>query len=549
MANLFQPADSGTMPGGTPQSLASRRRVAEALLKSGFDISPVGHWTQGLARISQALAGGYLAGDADREDRANAASMSGVVQALLGGDTAAPAAGGSTAAPPTGMTRVASPSGAPATVAAPHAGQFGNLLKSLEEAGITIDPSQTGGYANRNIAGTNVPSQHASGRAIDINWRDNPQGRMDPMADMIDFEAGRPVAPGVPEPEVRRIPSYVARQAAQDAGMTWGGDFKNAPGGPDPMHFEVPRGPMPRNPSMVQYAQAGGRAAAPAAPPAGGLNLSPQTRAAIAALARTNPQAALGMILPMITKADQPTEQQRNYAAYVRDEIARGNEAPLSFHNWNLETRRAGATAITNDMRGERAFESEAGKRMATQYTEMVQAGREARNHAAMLGVLAELGPQIGTGLGAQLMQRIGPIAEALGVNVANLGEMQAYQAIANQLAPKMRVAGSGATSDFEMRQYLAALPQLRNTPGGNELITRTNQAIAQSQVAAAEIASRALAGEITHRDAERMLREIPNPLEQFIAARKKTRTPAQPAAPANGAQTRRYNPATGMLE
>src|SRR5687767_839623 len=40
-------------------SRSSRRRLAEALLASGSSTAPVQHWTQGLARVAQALAGSY----------------------------------------------------------------------------------------------------------------------------------------------------------------------------------------------------------------------------------------------------------------------------------------------------------------------------------------------------------------------------------------------------------------------------------------------------------------------------------------------------------
>lgn len=52
-----------------------RRRLAEALLKSGSDTSPVGHWTQGLARVAQALVGGWDMNQADKSDAAGIAAL------------------------------------------------------------------------------------------------------------------------------------------------------------------------------------------------------------------------------------------------------------------------------------------------------------------------------------------------------------------------------------------------------------------------------------------------------------------------------------------
>jgi hypothetical protein len=60
-----------------------------------------------------------------------------------------------------------------------------------------------GCYAYRNIKGTNKLSNHAFGRAIDLN-------------------AGKP------------MPDYIV-QCFKGAGFTWGGDWVNS----DPMHFEL----------------------------------------------------------------------------------------------------------------------------------------------------------------------------------------------------------------------------------------------------------------------------------------------------------------------
>lgn len=111
------------------------------------------------------------------------------------------------------LARIVSPGGAPFTVAAPYEDQFLSLITDLESAGYKIVGDQSGGYNPRNIRGTNTPSQHAFGRAIDVNWHDNAQGTRG------------------------AIPAELARELAAKHGMTWGGDWKR----PDPMHFEIAR--------------------------------------------------------------------------------------------------------------------------------------------------------------------------------------------------------------------------------------------------------------------------------------------------------------------
>lgn len=50
----------------TAQGISTQRQIANALLQQGMDTSPVGHWTQGAARVAQALLGGYKGQQAEQ---------------------------------------------------------------------------------------------------------------------------------------------------------------------------------------------------------------------------------------------------------------------------------------------------------------------------------------------------------------------------------------------------------------------------------------------------------------------------------------------------
>jgi hypothetical protein len=120
------------------------------------------------------------------------------------------------------------------------------FLQDLQLSGVRIDPSQSGGFNPRNIAGTNIPSQHAFGRAFDANWTANP--RRDSALTWQDeyYPSETDIEPSM------RVPPQVAREVASRHGMTWGGDWARA----DPMHFEFGRGgPTPlANRSIVAHA-------------------------------------------------------------------------------------------------------------------------------------------------------------------------------------------------------------------------------------------------------------------------------------------------------
>lgn len=73
----------------TPKSIERKRKMAEAMLQSGTDTSPVGHWTQGAARVAQALVGGYSQRKADQaEAEGQQSARDAMTKALMGGDKA-----------------------------------------------------------------------------------------------------------------------------------------------------------------------------------------------------------------------------------------------------------------------------------------------------------------------------------------------------------------------------------------------------------------------------------------------------------------------------
>ena len=111
--------------------------------------------------------------------------------------------------------------------------------------------------------------------------------------------------------------------------------------------------------------------------------------------------------------------------------------------------------------KGEDSFAKAAGSAQAKRFDELAGEGQKAKQMVADIDTLTELGKSIGTGKGAETLAKIGPWAESIGIPVKGLSEIQAFEAIANRLAPSLRVPGSGAQSDFELKNFLKA-PSLR---------------------------------------------------------------------------------------
>ena len=191
----------------------------------------------------------------------------------------------------------------------------------------------------------------------------------------------------------------------------------------------------------------------------------------------------------------------------------------------------AGGTTI-NMPAGETAFEKESAQAQAKRFDGIIQGGDEASRMMGDIEALKDIGSMIKTGKGAQALAALGPYAEALGIEIAGLGEMQAYEAISARVAPSLRTPGVGASSDFDARQFLKAIPSLANDPVGNQIISNTLEAVSQHKIAAAEIASAAMRGEISRADAERQIRALPNPwaLWKRVSGRYSTTTPTPQA-------------------
>lgn len=108
-------------------------------------------------------------------------------------------------------TTTVSAGGVRVTVRTELAALVRELLTRTKKMGYTMDPASTGGYNCRYIGGTTTPSNHAYGRAVDINWNQNPHS--------YTFRS--------------TIPPAVVKMW-MNAGFYWGGHYTKH----DTMHFE-----------------------------------------------------------------------------------------------------------------------------------------------------------------------------------------------------------------------------------------------------------------------------------------------------------------------
>jgi hypothetical protein len=183
--------------------------------------------------------------------------------------------------------------------------------------------------------------------------------------------------------------------------------------------------------------------------------------------------------------------------------------------------------AVNVNNQAESKFKEKAGELQAKRFDELAGEATGAKQMQSDVAMLRDLGDKIKTGKIAEVKAVIGPYADALGIKVEGLNEIQAFEAVLNRVAPQLRVKGTGAQSDFELRNFLKQMPQIGNTPEGNALIEKTMQGFIQNKLSAAEIASDALNDAIDRKEADKRLRELPDPMAEWREFNKKSKADA----------------------
>ena len=133
-------------------------------------------------------------------------------------------------------------------------------------------------------------------------------------------------------------------------------------------------------------------------------------------------------------------------------------------------------------------------KEMATHIVGQWKEGVTAGDDLNTLTTMRALSARVNTGPEAVAKQFLGK----LGIKTEGIGPIEAYTSMVNRLAPQQRVPGTGATSDFDAKMFLASIPSLMNTPAGNALIMDTMEQLARNKMARAEIAGKVVSRQLT---------------------------------------------------
>jgi hypothetical protein len=250
-----------------------------------------------------------------------------------------------------------------------------------------------------------------------------------------------------------------------------------------------PVAPGQAGPSLLNPGAAGVAVRAPQPAP-NALGLDPALIAAARA-AKVDPGKLIEESL-LRGRPKEPTADIQNYQFYLQQEIANGRQ-PDSYEVWRLKAARNSTAPQTPN----EALMIQLAKDEGTRWSKLQEAGVKASALSSQFPLIDELLKSAPQG------PLVGRLAQAF-PGFSNAGA--ALQSRLMEIAPSLRVEGSGATSDIEYNGMLASLPQLINNPEANSLIAQVMKAKSDINIRRAEIVTLAQNGDISPEQARREL-------------------------------------------
>lgn len=206
-----------------------------------------------------------------------------------------------------------------------------------------------------------------------------------------------------------------------------------------------------------------------------------------------------GKLVPVTEFGDQPTgvapldKTGNPYTDLVVKDPTTGNivpNAPLASTKASIAA--AGKPQISVDARNFNTQESEQSKTYGKQLGEIrgaiTQAGIDAPKRIAQIDRMDELLAGVDGGRLAPAGAELASMAESLGIKIdPKLGNKQAAEALAIEMALKMRPPGSGPMTDKDFDNFLKTVPSLAKTSQGRAQISQTMRAALQRDMEAAK--------------------------------------------------------------
>jgi hypothetical protein len=190
----------------------------------------------------------------------------------------------------------------------------------------------------------------------------------------------------------------------------------------------------------------------------------------------------------------------------------------------------------TPDEQGAAEFAKANAKGQAEYFGNVATAGANAARSMGDIDQLTKLIEVTPQGSGQEWLNQGAGVLARMGIDpgeFANLPASQAFQSIVSRITPTLRVPGSGASSDLDVKMFMQSLPALANTPDGNRIIASNMRKLAERSIKEAEIAYQVQNGDLKPAQGRKAIQDL-GPLnldlpKNLVAAP----APAPTAAPA----------------
>lgn len=205
-------------------------------------------------------------------------------------------------------------------------------------------------------------------------------------------------------------------------------------------------------------------------------------------------RSAIKAALDHELKASELTGDQREYLMSV-GEGYRG-----TFTDWKTGMKQAGATAITNDMRGEnaeaKAFGEAASKRAGETMAAAGAASKGLMSLSRIEGLLGQVEQgkiqpaRMSISAWAKSMGLNDEVAQSLGLDPKGVGSAQALQSlVAESVLGKIGSGGLPANnfSDADREFLVSIFPRIANDPRANKILVETARRVYQQDIAKAK--------------------------------------------------------------
>lgn len=257
-----------------------------------------------------------------------------------------------------------------------------------------------------------------------------------------------------------------------------------------------------------------------AAPAVGDVTTRLHALIPVLAMAMGNPglpketREQAGKLLDTALSDSKATDVQKNYYnSYVPQETAAGR-TPKSMFEYEKDLAEAKRAQVNIDQKGESKFSEELGKGLAKQFNEMAEDGIKAADDRLLYGRLGSLLEQSGTGSSIAFTNWV---RANTGIKLSPKADVaEAADSLVNYLKPRMRVAGTGASSDKDLDAFGKAIPSLMSTPEGKRIIVETLGGMATARQERGDIAMRVQMGEIKPKEAIAEIRALGDPFKSF---------------------------------